>query len=66
MDDTLQHGTQPADHLQHERLSRPEQSEDGTSKPLDPALAWSIVLLVSLSLWWGLWRAISAVVSALL
>ena len=63
--DTLQRGIQSADHRQHERISQPERLEDEAGKPLNPVLAWSIVLLASAALWSGLGLAISSVVSAL-
>jgi len=64
--DTLQLGIQSADHRQHDRISQPEQLEDETGKPLNPIVAWNIVLLASAALWSGLGLAISIVVSALL
>jgi len=36
-----------------------------TSPPLDPAVAWTAVLLGSVGLWWGIWSAASALISAL-
>jgi hypothetical protein len=47
MADMLSHGTQSADYLRHERVSRSERLEGGTSEPLNPMVAWSIVLLGS-------------------
>jgi len=35
-----------------------------TSSPLPPAVAWTAVLLGSLGLWWGIWSAASALISA--
>ena len=64
--DRLQRGIQSADHRQHDRISQPERLEDEAGKPLNPVLAWSIVLLASAALWSGLGLAISSVVSALL
>ena len=64
--DTLQRGIRLADHHQHDRTSQPERLEDETGKPLNPVVAWSIVLLASAALWGGLGLAISLVVSALL
>jgi hypothetical protein len=64
--DTLQRGIQAADHRQHDRKSQPKRLEDETRKPLNPVVAWSIVLLGSAALWSGLGLAISSVVSALL
>src|SRR5262252_8887295 len=65
MADMLSHGTRSADYLRHERVSRSERLEGGSSEPLNPVVAWSIVLLGSFLLWWGVWEAISALVSAL-
>ena len=64
--DTLQRGIQSAHHRQHNRISQPERLEDETGEPLNPVVAWSIVLLASAALWSGLGLAISLVVSALL
>jgi len=64
--DTLQRGIQSADRRQHDRISQPERLDDETGKPLNPVVAWSIVLLASAALWSGLGLAISSVVSALL
>ena len=55
MANTLRHGTHPADDIRHEGISRPDHSE-----PLNPVVGWSIVLLISLGLWWGLWLAASS------
>ena len=63
--DTLQRGIQSADHRQHDRISQRERLEDETGKPLNPVVAWSIVLLASAALWGSLGLAISLVVSAL-
>jgi len=63
--DTLQRGIQSADHRQHDRISQPERSDDETGKPLNPVVAWSIVLLASAALWSALGLAISSVISAL-
>jgi len=45
--------------------TRPDRSEREPTERLNPLVAWSIVLVGSLLLWWGLWLAISALVSAL-
>jgi len=34
--------------------------EDETGERLNPIVGWSVVLLISLGLWWGLWRAITS------
>jgi hypothetical protein len=39
--------------------------EHHTGEPLNPLVAWSIVLLASVALWGGLGLAISSVISAL-
>jgi hypothetical protein len=62
MANTLRPGTQPADDARHEGISRPDQSEHETPAPLNPVVGWSIVLLISLGLWWGLWLAVSSLV----
>jgi hypothetical protein len=63
---TFPHAIYGADRLRHERGSRPDRAEPGTTIPLNPAAGWSIVLLVSLGLWWGIWRAVSSLASVLL
>ena len=60
MANTLRHGTHPADDIRHEGISRPDRSEHETPEPLNPVVGWSIVLLISLGLWWGLWLAASS------
>ena len=65
MANTLRPGTHPAADARHEGILRPGQSEHETPEPLNPVVAWSLILLVSLLLWWGLWLAISLLVSAL-
>jgi hypothetical protein len=65
MDDTSRHGTRVADHPEHSASRRPERLENGPGEPLNPVVAWTIVLLGSLLLWWGLWWAISTLISAL-
>ena len=64
--DTLQRGIQSVDRRQRDRISQLERLDDETGKPLNPVVAWSIVLLASAALWSGLGLAISSVVSALL
>ena len=41
-------------------ISQPGRLEDDTGKPLNPIVAWSIVLLATVALWWGLWAVISS------
>lgn len=60
--DTLRRGTQPANNKSSEGILRPDQSEHRTSEPLNPFVGWSIALIVSVGLWWALWRAISLLV----
>ena len=50
----------------YDRISEPERSEHHTGEPLNPLVAWSIVLLASVALSSGLGLAISSVISALL
>ena len=61
---TFRQGAQRADYLHHARVS--QQREHRSSSPLNPAAAWSISLLTSLALWWGIWLAVSSLVSAVL
>jgi hypothetical protein len=58
---TLQH----TDWLRHERALHPHRVQPGTSSRLAPAAGWSVSLLVSLGLWWGIWSAASSLISAL-
>jgi hypothetical protein len=62
--DALRHGTYSADYLRRERISRPDRLQNRTIVPLNPVVGWSIALLLSLSLWWGIWLAVSALASA--
>jgi len=62
----LRRGIQPSDHSRHDGISQPGRLEDDTGKPLNPVVAWSIVLVASAALWGGLGLAISLVVSTLL
>jgi hypothetical protein len=50
----------------YDRISEPKRLEHYTGEPLNPLVAWSIVLLASVALWGGLGLAISSVISALL
>ena len=61
--DALRHGAYSADYLRRERISRPDRLENRTTVPLNPVVGWSIALLVSFALWWGIWLAVSALVS---
>ena len=58
--DTLRCGIRPIAHRQREQISQPERLEDETGERLNPIVGWSVVLLISLGLWWGLWRAITS------
>jgi hypothetical protein len=49
----------------YDHISEPERLEHHTGEPLNPLVAWSIVLLASVALWGGLGLAISSVISAL-
>jgi len=56
----LRRRIQPSDHSQHDGVSHAERLEDDTGNPLNPVVAWSIVLLAAVALWWGLWAVISS------
>jgi hypothetical protein len=60
--DPLRRGAHPANDARDEGISRPDRSEHETPEPLNPVVAWSIDLLISLALWWGLWVVISSLV----
>ena len=75
VDDTLRHRTATADYRQREAISRPDRSVHELLEPLNPVVGWTIALLVSialwwglfsLALWWGLWMVVSSLVPALL
>jgi len=53
------------DWLRRERAAQLDRRGAGTGAPLSPAVGWTAALLVSLGLWWGIWSAASALVSAL-
>jgi hypothetical protein len=55
MADTMGRGTHPTRELRGEGLSRLDQSEHEAPEPLNPVVGWSIALLISLALWWGVW-----------
>jgi len=63
---TLPHGIHSADWLRQERGPRPDRAEARTTLTLNPAAGWSIALVVSLGLWWGIWLAVSSLASVLL
>lgn len=54
-----------AERVYQERASHLEPTGAKTSPPLAPAAGWTVSLLVSLGLWWGIWSAASSLVSAL-
>jgi hypothetical protein len=62
---TFPHGIYGADWLRQERGSRPARAKAGTTIPLNAALGWSVALVVSLGLWWGIWLAVSSLASVL-
>ena len=64
--DTLRQGAQRRDYLQSWQLLSADRRKDRSDLPLNPAVAWSIALFTSLALWWGIWLAISSLVSAVL
>jgi type VI protein secretion system component VasF len=62
--DTLRQGAQRRDYLQSWQLLSADRRKDRSDLPLNPAAAWSIALFTSLALWWGIWLAVSSLVSA--
>lgn len=66
MDNILRRATHPASDARHDVASQFDRSEHETSELLNPVAGWSIVLLISLGLWWGLWVGVSSLVSAVL
>jgi hypothetical protein len=64
--DVLRHGNFPADYARRERNSRPDRVLDQNNLPLNPLVGWSIALLVSAGLWWGIEVAVSSLVSVVL
>jgi hypothetical protein len=62
----LQNTSNRADYLGRERRSRPEGWEEPATLPLTPAAGWGIAVLTSVVLWWGIWEAVSSLVSAVL
>jgi hypothetical protein len=55
-----------ADYRERERRSRREGWKEPATLPLTPAAGWGIAVLTSVALWWGIWEAVSSLVSALL
>jgi hypothetical protein len=51
--------------LRQERASQLDRTGAETSFSLVSAAGWTVSLLVSLGLWWGIWSAASSLVSAL-
>jgi hypothetical protein len=64
--DVLLHGPFPADYLRREQTSRPNRVEDQKNSLLKPLVGWSIALLISAGLWWGIEVAVSSLVSVVL
>jgi hypothetical protein len=64
--DVLLNGHFPADYLRRAQISRPNQVEDPKNSLLNPLVGWSIVLLISAGLWWGIVDAVSSLVSVVL
>jgi hypothetical protein len=62
---TFLHDVRGADWQRQERGSRSEPAEAETTPTLNPAVALSTALLVSLGLWWGIWLAVSSLASVL-
>jgi hypothetical protein len=54
-----------ADWLRRVRGLQSHRAEAETTLMLNPAMGWSMALLVSLGLWWGLWLAVSSLASVL-
>ena len=64
--DVLLHGHFPADYLRRRQRSCPNRVEDQKNSLLNPLVGWSIALLISAGLWWGIEVAVSSVVSVVL
>jgi hypothetical protein len=64
--DVSRHGNFSADYTRGDRISRPDRFEDQNNLPVKPVVGWSIVLLVSAGLWWGIGVAVSSLVSVVL
>ena len=64
--DVLLHGHFAADYLRREQTSRPNRVDDQKNSLLNPLVGWSIALLISAGLWWGIEVAVSSVVSVVL
>ncbi|MBV8506230.1 MAG: hypothetical protein JOZ58_12065 [Acetobacteraceae bacterium] len=62
---TFLHDVHAADWQPQERGSRSDRAVGETTPTLNPAVAWSTALLVSLGLWWGIWLAVSSLASVL-
>ena len=54
-----------AGYLERERRSQPERWGEPDTLPLTPAAGWGIALLTTFALWWGIWEAVSSLVSVL-
>ena len=64
--DVLRRGNFPADYARRQRKSRPDRILDQNNLPLNPLVGWSIALLVSAGLWWGIEVAVSSLFSVVL
>ena len=65
MNAQLSFGTYYTHHLRREPISRSNRDDDETIVPFKPAAAFTIVMVLSSALWWGIWAALSSVASAL-
>jgi hypothetical protein len=63
--DVLRHGNFPA-YARRQQKSRPDRVLDQNNLPLNPLVGWSIALLVSAGLWWGIEVTVSSLVSLVL
>jgi len=61
MDDTWRRGIHHVDEEHREGIARPDREHEFPER-LNPVVGWSIVLIVSLGLWWGIWLAVSSLV----
>jgi hypothetical protein len=64
--DVLRRGNFSADYARRQRKSRPDRVLDQNNLPLNPLVGWSIALLVSAGLWWGIEVAVSSLFSVVL
>ena len=64
MDDTWRRGIHHVDEEHREGIARPDRKHEFPER-LNPVVGWSIALIVSLGLWWGILAAVSSLVSTL-